>query len=278
MRVRLEFHKLQGLGNDFVLIDARARPFELSPAQIARLADRRYGVGCDQVLVLETPTLPEAIARYRVFNQDGTAAEHCGNGVRCVARYLAVHDALAAERLRIEIDRRAFELRLGTDSSVEVEMGEPTFMPAAIPLAVPAAADIYELEFDGRRWQFGAVSVGNPHAVFEVPDVDGAPVATLGACLQAHPLFPARVNVGFMQVLGPGRIRLRVFERGAGETPACGTGACAAVAVGRRQGRLAADVQVELRGGTLDITWEGPGHGLRMRGPATPVFSGTIEL
>lgn len=269
---------MQGLGNDFVLVDARTRPFALSAAQIARLADRRYGVGCDQVLVLEAPTLPEATARYRVFNQDGSAAEHCGNGVRCVARYLAAHDAPAARRLRIEIDRRTFELRLCGDASVEVEMGEPCFVPSAIPLATPAAADLYELEFDGRHWSFGAVSVGNPHAVFEVPEVDHAPVATLGASLQAHPLFPARVNVGFMQVLDPGHIRLRVFERGVGETPACGTGACAAVAVGRQRGRLAAEVQVELRGGTLDITWEGPGHGLRMRGPAAPVFTGTIEL
>lgn len=276
--MRLEFHKMHGLGNDFVLLDARAQPFLLSTAQIARLADRRYGVGCDQVLVLEAPTLAGAAARYRVFNQDGSAAEHCGNGLRCVARHLAMHDAPGAGQLRVEIGQHTSELRIGVDGDVEVEMGEPCFVPAAIPLAAAAEADLYELTFEGRRWAFGAVSVGNPHAVFEVPEVDTAPVATLGASLQAHPLFPARVNAGFMQVVDAGNIRLRVFERGAGETPACGTGACAAVAVGRRRGLLAAEVRVALRGGTLTILWDGPGHGLRMRGPATSVFTGTIEL
>jgi diaminopimelate epimerase len=222
--------------------------------------------------------LPAATARYRVFNRDGSAAGHCGNGVRCVARYLASHDALAAARLHIEIDQRLCELRLGDGDEVEVEMGEPCFAPATIPLAVVQEAEHYQIEFEGRRWTFGAVAVGNPHAVFEVPDVDRAPVTTLGAHLQTHQLFPARVNVGFMQVLDPARIRLRVFERGVGETPACGTGACAAVAVGRRHVRLATEVQVALRGGALTIAWPGPGSGLTMRGPATPVFTGTIEL
>jgi len=269
---------MHGLGNDFVLLDARATELDLTAAQLAHLADRRYGVGCDQVLLIDGSTLPDTLARYRIFNSDGSPAEHCGNGVRCVAKYLHDRGEVTGTTLRVEIGGRAYALALTPTGEVRVDMGVPRFAPRDIPLAVDAEAPHYAVTFEQRRYEFGAVSIGNPHAVFEVPDVDTAPVATLGAFLQAHALFPARVNVGFMQVLDPARIRLRVFERGVGETPACGTGACGAVAVGIRAGRLAPRVTVELRGGTLAIAWGGGTEPLYMTGPATTVFVGSIEL
>jgi diaminopimelate epimerase len=276
--MRIPFTKMQGLGNDFVLLDARRAPLALTPAQLRRLADRRYGVGCDQILQIDPPTLPGAAALYRVFNADGSPAQHCGNGVRCVAHYLAARGAVSGRDLVIELGGHGYALRLEDDGTVQVDMGEPDFEPAALPLAVAARAPRYTLHHGEREWTFGAVSMGNPHAVIAVPDVDSAPVADIGAWLQAQPLFPERVNVGFMQVLDAGRIRLRVYERGAGETPACGTGACGAVAVGRLWGMLGARVVVELTGGELTIEWGGPGSRLWMRGPAVTVFEGTIEL
>lgn len=276
--MRITFTKMQGLGNDFVLLDARDEAFALSPSQLARLADRRYGVGCDQILVIDRAQLADAAVRYRVFNADGSPAQHCGNGIRCVARYLAAHGAAQGRELKIELGGHAYALTLHDDATVAVDMGEPDFAPAALPLAVPARAEAYEVVFNGQPLRFGAVSMGNPHAVFAVDDVAQAPVATLGAFLQSHALFPERVNAGFMQVLARDRIRLRVFERGAGETPACGTGACGAVAVGRLWGLLDARVDVELTGGHLTIEWNGPGTRLWMRGPAASVFEGTIDL
>jgi diaminopimelate epimerase len=274
----VHFTKMQGLGNDFVLLDARAAPLDLTPAQLRVLGDRRYGVGCDQILLIDAPTLPGATVRYRVFNADGSAAQHCGNGVRCVARYLALHDGLGLGSLRVEIAGRDYELMLEPAGIVRVDMGEPNFTPAALLLVVSAPAARYPLSFKGEAYAFGAVSMGNPHAVLAVVDVDAAPVAELGAQLQADAMFPERVNVGFMQVLDASRIRLRVFERGAGETPACGTGACGAVAVGRLWGTLAEHVTVHLTGGDLRIDWPGPGHSLWMSGPAVSVFEGNIEL
>lgn len=276
--MRVPFTKMQGLGNDFVLLDARSSPFALTSAQLEKLANRRYGVGCDQVLVIDRAELAGATVRYRVFNADGTPAQHCGNGIRCVAHYLAARGDVPGDALTIELGGQGYALSLHGDASVAVDMGEPAFEPAALPLAQDARATHYEVEFDGSVHRFGAVSMGNPHAVFAVGDVTQAPVATLGAFLQQHPLFPERVNVGFMQVLSRERIRLRVFERGAGETPACGTGACGAVAVGRSWGLLDAKVVVELTGGELTIEWGGPGTRLWMRGPAVSVFEGTIEL
>lgn len=277
--VKIPFVKMHGLGNDFVVLDQRERNFNLSPAQIAHLADRRFGIGCDQLLSLETPQAVEAAVRYRVYNADGSSAEHCGNGVRCVARYLERRGEAQAGTVRVEIGGDVFELALLADGQVRVDMGAPRFAPADIPLAVEAEADRYALAHDGQRYEFGAVSMGNPHAVFEVESTDSAPIAALGALLQDHVLFPRRVNVGFMQVIDANHIRLRVFERGAGETKACGTGACAAVAVGRRWRRLGAAVRVELSGGELTIAWDGePRHSLWMTGPATFVFEGSIEL
>lgn len=277
--MRIPFVKMHGLGNDFVLLDEREGVFGLEPAHFRLLADRRYGIGCDQVLSLVRPLDPAAQARYRIFNADGTPAEHCGNGVRCVARYLDRRGESRAGRVTVEIDDAVYSLTLHPPDVVRVDMGSPRFAPKAIPLAVADAAPSYRVNVDGKIYEFGAVSIGNPHAVFRVPDIEQAPVGHLGAALQQCALFPARVNAGFMQVLAPDHIRLRVFERGVGETQACGTGACAAVAVGRRWGLLAPAVTVELRGGRLRIEWDGESaHSLWMTGPATYVFQGIIEL
>lgn len=277
--MNLSFTKMQGLGNDFVLIDARERPFALNTAQLQRLADRRLGVGCDQILVIEPPQDPRARIRYRVFNADGSTAEHCGNGVRCVALYLQQAGVFAGGELMVEINGRSLPLVLEAQGLVRVDMGVPGFEPAAIPLVVTGRQSVYQVELDGTDYAFGAVSMGNPHAILRVADVAAAPVAEVGAALQNHSLFPQRVNVGFMQILDRGHIRLRVFERGAGETPACGTGACAAVAVGRLWRHLDAAVEVELVGGTLHIDWSGsPQESLWMTGPAVRVFEGNIDL
>ncbi|MBX9605572.1 MAG: diaminopimelate epimerase [Gammaproteobacteria bacterium] len=277
--MKIPFAKMHGLGNDFVVLDQRARHYGLAPEQLAFLADRHLGVGCDQLLSLEPPRNAEAAVRYVIFNADGSPAEHCGNGVRCVARYLDLRGEVRGGRVGVEIGDAVYELAVLDNGDVRVDMGRPRFAPRDIPLAAAAESDRYALDAEGRAWQFGAVSMGNPHAVFEVPDTASAPVATLGPLLQDHPLFPRRVNVGFMQVEAAERIRLRVFERGVGETRACGTGACAAVAVGRRWGRLAPEVEVLLTGGRLTIAWDGqPDHSLWMTGPATFVFEGTIDL
>lgn len=277
--MKIPFVKMHGLGNDFVLLDQREHHYGLAPGQIARLADRRLGVGCDQVLSLEAPRDATAAARYCIFNADGSSAEHCGNGVRCVARYLEQRGEIRARKVLVEIGTEVFELSLLDDGQVRVDMGRPRFSPADIPLALSSEAERYALSFEGEARQFGAVSIGNPHAVFEVECTATAPVERLGTALQDHALFPRRVNVGFMQILAADRIRLRVFERGVGETKACGTGACAAVAVGRRWRRLAEQVTVELRGGELTIAWDGdPQHSLWMTGPTAFVFEGNIDL
>ncbi len=273
----VNFTKMHGLGNDFVLIDARTMPCALTPTQLAHLAHRRYGVGCDQILLIEPSDLPGAAGRYRIFNADGSSAEHCGNGVRCVAKFLRDTGTVRDGLCRIEIDGRTYALTLLDGDQVRVDMGVPSFTPTDLPFTA-VEAPTYRLEFQGGTYTFGAVSVGNPHAVFEVADVAAAPVAELGGWLQDHPWFPRRVNVGFMQVLSPAQIRLRVFERGVGETNACGTGACAAVAVGVRWGKLAAHTTVALPGGELVIEWGGAQETLYMTGPATTVFEGTITL
>ena len=276
--MQITFTKMQGLGNDFVLLDSRGSALALSAAQYRQLADRRYGVGCDQILLLDEATLPGARVRYRVVNADGSPAQHCGNGVRCVARYLAEHDGLGDGLVPVEIAGQVFDLYLEPGGLVRVDMGEPNFLPAALPFRASDQALHYDFPFAGNTWTFGAVSMGNPHAVLEVPDVEAAPVAALGAAFQASERFPESVNVGFMQVLDPAHVRLRVFERGAGETQACGTGACAAVAVGRLWQRLAGRVEVAMPGGALTIDWEGPGARLWMTGPAVNVFQGSITL
>ena len=274
----IEFTKMQGIGNDFVVIDATARHFGLSTQQIQRLADRHFGVGCDQVLLVEAPRSPGTDFRYRIFNADGGEVEQCGNGARCFARFVRERGLSDKDEIVVETAGGIIRPRIETDGRVTVDMGAPRFQPADIPFIAEAAAPRYELEVGGHAFNIGALSMGNPHAVLQVKDVREAPVAQLGPLIEGHPRFPKRVNAGFMEVVSAQHIRLRVFERGAGETLACGTGACAAVAVGRRWGVLDEDVTVDLPGGSLTIHWDGDDNPVWMTGPAERVFEGRIEL
>ena len=279
--MQLPFTKMHGLGNDFMVIDLISHPAELSSAQIRRLADRHCGIGFDQLLLIEAPTKPDVDFNYRIFNGDGNEVEHCGNGARCFARYVLDAGLTSHRRMRVQTMRGVIVLSVEDDGFVTVDMGQPDFAPASLPL-LAAQAPSYQrtLEVNGVRHevQFFAVSVGNPHAVLVVEDVERAAVREIGAALGAHPDFPRGVNVGFMQIVDRGHIRLRVFERGAGETQACGTGACAAMVCGRAAGLLDADVEAQLTGGLLKLAWGGPGESIVMRGPATRVFDGSVEL
>ncbi len=272
----IRFTKMHGLGNDFVVIDAVRQRVVLDEAAVRRLADRRYGVGCDQVLLVETARLPGTAFHYRIFNADGSEVEQCGNGARCFARF--VRDQGLTEQTEIPVGTAsgAILLQVESDGQVRVDMGVPVLRPALIPFLAEAEAAVYDLEVLGERLGIGAVSMGNPHAVLLVEDLDAAPVASLGPAIERHPRFPQRVNAGFMQVLAPDLIRLRVHERGAGETLACGTGACAAVVSGRLRGFLGPRVRVALPGGELLIEWPGPGGAVLMTGPAERVFDGEI--
>lgn len=275
---RLPFTKMQGLGNDFVVLDGVSRRLELEPAQVRHLADRRLGIGCDQVLVAEPASDPEADFRYRIFNADGGEVEHCGNGVRCLARFLLERGLTERRELVIETCHGRAVVRICCDGPVTVDMGPPILEPERIPFRVGGQAPSYPVRVDGAMLELGVVSMGNPHAVLRVEDVDRAPVASLGPSIEGHADFPHRVNAGFMQVLAPDHIRLRVYERGAGETLACGTGACAAVVVGRLRGWLDAAVAVDLPGGRLMIHWKGREQPVWMTGPAVSVFDGEITI
>lgn len=267
---------MHGAGNDFMVV-RWPNGVELPDGDVVRgWADRRKGVGFDQLLIVEAPEQPGLAAFYRIFNSDGSEAEQCGNGVRCIARYL-VGDAEGAT-VTLGSPAGAVEARLLADGEVTVNLGEPNFAPEALPFRTDTESDRYRLELESGPVEFGTVSMGNPHAVIGVDSVETAPVGILGPALQKHPSFPEGVNVGFVEVRDPGRVRLRVLERGVGETGACGTGAAAAVAVGRRWGLLGDRVRVELTGGTLQVQWLGPGHPLWLSGPATRVFEGRIEL
>jgi len=274
----LKFTKMHGLGNDFVVFDAINQSVTLSPEQVRFIADRRFGVGCDQLLLVEAAQQEGVDFRYRIFNADGGEVQQCGNGARCFARFVREKGLSDKESIVVETASGVITLTIEADGQVRVNMGEPNFEPASLPLLVESLQSVYELSVGEEQIPVGAVSMGNPHAVVQVEDIDQAPVDYLGPRLEAHPLFPERVNVGFMQVMDEGHIRLRVYERGAAETLACGTGACAAVAVGRRWGQLAEEVIVSLPGGDLTIRWGGEGEDLWMVGPATTVFEGTIEL
>jgi diaminopimelate epimerase len=276
--VKLAFSKMQGLGNDFVVVDAMNQRFAPDARQCRFIADRRFGVGCDQLLLVEAPREAGSDFFYRIFNADGSEVEQCGNGARCFARF--VLDKGLTDQREIDVGTRAGPIRLFVedDGQVRVNMGLPRFVPAQIPFRADAQADSYILEVAGEALQVGVVSMGNPHAVLRVDSVEDAPVPRLGPLIENHPRFPNRVNAGFMQVAGRDEIRLRVFERGAGETLACGTGACAAVVVGQRQGLLDERVRVRLPGGELVIQWGGAGQPVWMTGPAVRVFDGEIEL
>jgi diaminopimelate epimerase len=274
----MRFTKMHGLGNDFVVIDATREPVELTPERVRRIADRHFGVGCDQLLVVEPPSQAGVDFRYRIFNADGGEVEQCGNGARCFVRF--VHDkGLTAKReIRVETRAGIIAPRLEDDGQVTVDMGVPVLEPARIPFLSDSDAVVQPLDVDGLMVPITAVSMGNPHAVQVVADVDAAPVAIQGPLIERHPRFPARVNAGFMQVVSPSRIRLRVFERGAGETLACGTGACAAVVAGILRGLLRSPVRVQTRGGELEIAWAGGDAPVMMTGPAVTVFEGEMML
>jgi diaminopimelate epimerase len=270
---------MQGLGNDFVVLDGVSQSLSLSTEQLKKLGDRHFGVGCDQILLVENPLHPDADFRYRIFNgADGAEVEQCGNGSRCFVRF--VHDKGLSHKpaIRVETAKGLIVPQLEANGLVTVNMDVPRFAPADIPFVADAPAVIYPLEVDGRTVDITTVSMGNPHAVQVVDDIDTAPVAALGPKIEHHPRFPQRVNVGFMQIVSRTEIRLRVFERSAGETLACGTGACAAVVAGIRRGLLDGTVLVHTRGGDLSINWAGEGQSVMMTGPAVSVFEGEIEL
>jgi len=264
----IAFTKMEGAGNDFVVLDATRAPFALSREQVRRLADRHFGVGCDQVLVVEPATRPDADFRYRIFNADGGEVEQCGNGARCFVKFVHLKGLTRKRAIRVETLGGTIAPRLEDDGEVSVDMGPPKMES---PLVQP-------LEVDGTRVELAILSMGNPHAVQLVADVEAAPVATQGPLLERHKRFAQRVNAGYMQVVDRHSIRLRVFERGAGETLACGTGACAAVVSGIARGLLDSPVRVQTRGGTLTIAWAGGDNAVWMKGPAKSVFDGTIDL
>lgn len=270
----LRFSKMHGLGNDFVVVDCRAQPFGLGADAIRLLGDRHFGVGFDQLLTIEPARDPSCAFAYRVWNSDGGASGQCGNGLRCVTRWLERAGALVPGPTRLQSPSGPVAVELLSGGRVRADMGEPRFAPADIPLLADAEADAYTIDVAGRGIVVGAVSMGNPHALVEVDDIANAPVEALGAQIEHAAAFPQGCNVGFAEIGSRGAIRLRVWERGVGETLACGSGACAAVAVLRRRAKLDAEVCVGLPGGELAIRWPGSGHGLWMSGPATFVFEG----
>jgi diaminopimelate epimerase len=275
--MKLRFTKMHGLGNDFVVFDGITQTVKLDPDQIRAIADRHFGIGCDQVLLVETATMPGVDFRYRIFNADGGEVEQCGNGARCCARFVREQGLSSKDRIRVATAGGILELCIAAEGLVTVEMGKPRLEPAAVPFDAPARASCYPISVADRELEIGVVSLSNPHAVLQVSAVKQAPVASLGPLLGSHPRFSQGVNVGFMQVVTRDHIRLRVFERGVGETLACGSGACAAVVVGRVWGLLNATVQVDLPGGSLHICWPGGDAMVTMTGPATRVFEGWIE-
>lgn len=275
----ISFSKMHGLGNDFVVIDAINQAINLSGEQIRCIADRHFGVGCDQLLLVEKPVNANADFKYRIFNADGSEVAQCGNGARCFARFVSEKRLTDKREITVDTDAGQLILRLTEHGLVTVNMGVPRHSPAQIPLLASSEAKQYHA--DSTRCgavEFAALSMGNPHAVLQVDDVATAPVSTLGAELESHPLFPQRVNVGFMQVVSRSQIKLRVYERGAAETLACGSGACAAVVAGIELGLLDSRVHVALPGGELTIEWAGRGFPVMMTGPAISVFEGQIEL
>ncbi|WP_339806389.1 diaminopimelate epimerase [uncultured Marinobacter sp.] len=275
---QLSFTKMHGLGNDFMVVDAISQPFRLRPEMIRKLADRHFGVGFDQLLVVEPPGMPDVDFRYRIFNADGSEVEQCGNGARCFARFVRDQRLTNRRVLRVQTAAGVIELRIGRDGWVTVDMGVPELNPPAIPFAADSLQLVYPVEVNGQLVELSVVSMGNPHGVLLVDDVDTAPVETLGPLLERHPRFPARANIGFLQIIDRGHARLRVYERGSGETLACGSGACAAVVVGRLRGLLDDKVRVTLPGGDLVIEWQGEGAPVMMEGPTARVFDGQIRL
>lgn len=276
--MKLTFVKMHGLGNDFVVLDGIRQSVALSTAQLRFLADRHFGVGCDQILLVEAAGQPDVDFRYRIFNADGGEVEQCGNGARCFVRFVHEQGLTEKREIRVETVSGVIVPRLEDDGLVSVDMGVPVLAPARIPFISASDELVQTLRIADREIAITAVGMGNPHAVQLVADVDTAAVEQQGPLIESHPCFPQRVNAGFMQVCDRQSIRLRVFERGAGETLACGSGACAAVVAGVGRGLLDSPVRVETRGGTLSVAWDGPGTPVLMTGPAVTVFKGEIEV
>lgn len=276
--MKMPFVKMHGLGNDFVVLDGVRQSVALTPPQLRRLADRHFGIGCDQILLVEPASQPGIDFRYRIFNADGGEVEQCGNGARCFVRFVHDQGLTAKREIRVETMGGVIGPRLEDDGTVTVDMGVPVFASAQIPFVAASEDLVQTLRIADEDIAITAVGMGNPHAVQLVADVDLAPVERQGPLIEAHPRFPQRVNAGFVQVLDRHTIRLRVFERGAGETLACGTGACAAAVAGIARGLLESPVRVATRGGDLAIAWNGHGTPVLMTGPAVTVFKGEIEL
>ena len=276
--MQLEFTKMHGLGNDFVVLNDLDGSFNLSEASIRALADRHLGIGFDQMLVVGAPTVADVEFTYRIYNADGSEVEHCGNGARCFARYVRDKGLTESQAIPVMTHGGRIVLQVNEDDSVTVEMGIPEFEPTRIPFSAESQSTAYTLDLNDRQISIGAMAIGNPHAVTVVDDTTTVEIELLGPQIESHTRFPRRVNAGFMQVLTRDHVKLRVYERGVGETQACGTGACAAAVIGMIQGRLDSTVTVSLPGGDLLIHWPGEGHTVRMTGPATTVFEGTITL
>ena len=276
--MNLKFSKMHGLGNDFVVIDGVSQSVNLESDSIKMIADRRFGIGCDQVLLVESPRSPDTDFYYRIFNADGAEVEQCGNGARCLARFVRDKALSRKETVKVETDSGIIELHLQPDDQATVNMGVPRLKPTDLPMVADKVQESYILKVNQQQIEMGIVSMGNPHAVIIVDDVNSAPVATTGKSIATDPSFPQGVNVGFVQIINRHHIKLRVYERGVGETMACGTGACAAVVYGRVSNKLDETVGVDLEGGRLTIQWGGEGEAVLMTGPAETVFEGNIEL
>jgi diaminopimelate epimerase len=276
--MRLKFTKMHGLGNDFVVLDATRGPLELTAAQLRYIADRHFGVGCDQILQVEAARQPGTDFYYRIFNADGGEVEQCGNGARCFVRFVRDKGLTQKDEIRVGTRSGVIVPRLESDGQVTVDMGVPVFEPARVPFLAPERALTYDLDVAGKTLSISVLSMGNPHAVQVVADVDAAPVTSEGPLIERHPRFPRRVNAGYMAVRDRHHIGLRVYERGAGETLSCGSGACAAAVAGIEQGVLETPVQVATRGGDLTIRWGGESEPVRMTGPAVTVFDGELTL
>lgn len=274
----MKFTKMHGLGNDFVVIDALTQNVRITGSMVRRLADRSLGIGCDQILVVEPPSEKDIDFDYRIFNQDGTEVEQCGNGARCLARFVKDRKLTGKSSIRVKTVNRVMDLQINADNSVRVDMGVPLLEPSEIPFEAGLKSLLYDIDIGGHGYSISAVSMGNPHAILQVDDVQAAPVAALGAQLECHERFPNRVNAGFMQVVDRQQLNLRVFERGVGETQACGSGACAAAVAAIRQELVDSQVTVHLTGGDLTIEWQGEGESLIMTGPAVTVFHGRIRI
>jgi len=274
----VKFTKMQGSGNDFMVVDSISQHVHLRPEQIKRLAHRNFGIGFDQLLLVEPPSQPDIDFKYRIYNADGSEAEQCGNGARCFAKFVRDNRLTNKNQIKVETKRGTIELSINKDGLISVDMGVPKLEPEQIPMLAESYQLSYSVSLSGHTVELSALSMGNPHAVVLVDDVDKAPVVSLGRQLEYHPVFPERANIGFLQISQRNFARLRVWERGVGETLACGTGACAAMVVGRLHGLLDRQTEIKLRGGNLKLRWDGEGQSVMMTGPANRIFEGQVRL